>query len=83
MFITITIALSLVVLLVANVAATLFVARSINYTRQQKIAQSCVVWCVPILGAMLVFAVLRSARARAELRSNHIPETNDIGRYLQ
>jgi hypothetical protein len=80
----ITLVIALIVLAAINAAVTLFVARAGGFTLKQKIAQSSIVWCVPILGSILVFAVFRSDRERktAEVRSNHIAETNDIGRYL-
>jgi hypothetical protein len=68
---------SLLVVTVANVAATTFVARADCYTRNQKLAQSCVVWFVPLLGAVLIVAFLFANRERIEHRSHHVPESND------
>ena len=45
---------ALVVLLVANVAATAVVLRSNTATARQKGLQSLVVWLVPLLGAFIV-----------------------------
>ena len=60
-------ALSLVVL--ADIATSVAVARSGLYGRSQVLAQIGIVWVVPILGAILVATFLWSQRRQAPRRS--------------
>jgi len=77
----IAIAVAVLVLVAANAAATIFVASADCYTRKQKLAQSCVVWFIPFLGAVVVATFLRAHRERIEHLSQHVPESNEIGQY--
>jgi TRAP-type C4-dicarboxylate transport system permease small subunit len=79
---TITLTIAVLVLLVVNATVTVLVARANWYTRNQKLAQSGVVWVLPVAGAIIVFAVLRSNREHVEPRSHHVPETSDAGEYV-
>ena len=53
---------ALAVLVAVNVAVCVRVARSAAYTHRQVLAQSVVVWLLPIVGALLVVVVLWSQR---------------------
>ncbi len=53
------VALLLVPLIAANGMATRLVLRDDVISRQQKIAQMLLVWLLPVIGAVLVFAVHR------------------------
>ena len=74
--------LAVLVLLVVNATVTVLIARATLYTRSQKLAQAGVVWVLPIAGAIIVFAVLRSNREHAEPRSQHVPETSTEGEFV-
>lgn len=47
-----------VAVLAAQVLLTVRVWRSSAYDREQKLAQSRLIWLIPILGAVLVFALM-------------------------
>jgi hypothetical protein len=79
MFIAITVVT--LALVAANAAVTFLVAKADWYTPKQKLAQSCVVWCVPAVGAALIALVLFSNRERTALQSNHAPEIRDNAEY--
>src|SRR5580704_1158910 len=55
------VSLALVVLL--NVVATVFIARSDFETRLQKVLQLTFAWLVPLVGSTIVIAVLKGARS--------------------
>jgi len=45
-------------ILYLNVAASIYLYKSIMYTSGQKIAQSLIIWLIPIIGAAIVLNVL-------------------------
>ncbi|RJG05060.1 hypothetical protein D3870_02635 [Noviherbaspirillum cavernae] len=70
-------ALLLVVVLAMSIKATLFVLRDDLSEPVQRIAQLGLVWLLPILGAIIVFAVHR----RTEPPSRKYREETDHGDY--
>jgi ABC-type nickel/cobalt efflux system permease component RcnA len=70
------------ILVIANIAVTLEIARADMYTRSQKLVQSAAVWLLPIVGAVVIYGVLRSNREHSESRSHHVPETSTEGEYV-
>lgn len=63
--------LAVLVLLAMNLLATWRIARDVLSDRRQRRAQWCLVWLVPLVGALLVLAVHASAKstpARAPLK---------------
>ena len=54
------------------------VARSRSFTRQQKLAQAALILLLPLLGAMIVHAVLRTD-AEEPARDDRNFEKQDIG----
>jgi hypothetical protein len=79
---TIALTMAVLVLTVFNAMVTFLVARADCYNRNQKLAQSSVVWVLPIVGAIIIFAVLRSNREHAEPRSHHVPESSTEGEFV-
>jgi hypothetical protein len=45
---------------VANIAVSIALVRCHFYTPLQKLAQAAIVWCVPVLGAVGIWAFLRA-----------------------
>jgi hypothetical protein len=71
------IATILLALLAANVAVTIWLLRVPFLLSGQKLAQLCLVWSVPVLGAAIVTAFLASSRDGIQPRSRHIPNEDD------
>jgi ABC-type nickel/cobalt efflux system permease component RcnA len=63
------IALSGLLLVIANIVVTFGVARSTSFERAQKIFQYALIWLVPIAGAAMSWYVLREEQ-RASRRSS-------------
>lgn len=79
---TLALSVAVLILIIANVAVTMSIARTDVYTPNQKLAQLAIVWLLPILGAALIYAVLRSSREHSNSRSQHVSETNTEGEYV-
>jgi hypothetical protein len=58
----------LILLTVANIAVSIAVARSHVYSHGQVVAQLCIVWLVPIAGALVVGLFLRTQRVPEKSR---------------
>jgi hypothetical protein len=65
------------VLAITNTAVTIWLSKTRVLLRPQKIAQACVVWLVPFLGAIGIAAFLSSYRERPKPGSHHIPIESD------
>jgi len=75
--------IALTVLLLAaaiavGIAATLLVLRDTYSRPQQKVAQLLLVWLVPLIGAIVVFAVHRKLRAPSGKYATSAPPPNDL-----
>jgi predicted anti-sigma-YlaC factor YlaD len=66
-------------LAVLNLGACVAIAMSGNYSRGQVLAQSALVWLLPVLGAILVLLVLRSDSAPRVRAGLFIPPTDVPG----
>ena len=71
--------IALLVLLVANVAASVSILRSNTATSKRKVLQSCFVWFIPLIGAWVVITFHRLDRRnqirqleRAELDGSEV-----------
>jgi hypothetical protein len=72
-------AIGMLVLVVVtlNVAVTVWISKTDFLLPNQKLAQSLVVWLVPVLGAIGIAVFLVSNRERPHQRSHHIPDERD------
>jgi lysylphosphatidylglycerol synthetase-like protein (DUF2156 family) len=68
---------ALFVLVASNAAVTLLIVRTQVLTVKQKLAQSTLVWLVPIVGAALMAAFILSHRERPHSISQHVPNEDD------
>jgi hypothetical protein len=64
--------LALLVVVGFQVWLTLRVFKSVLYERKQKVWQAQLIWLVPILGAGLVFSVLRDDEAAERGARSHL-----------
>lgn len=69
----------LAAILVANLAATVVLVRSRFYSRRQKLAQLAIVWCVPLLGVVGVWAFLRAQYNWGRFDTRAFPEDSQKG----
>jgi hypothetical protein len=70
------------VLAVLNANVCVAVARSAVYSHHQKVAQFALIWLVPVIGALIVWLVLR--QAAAERRPDHYADPiGAAGSYSQ
>ena len=60
--------------LAADVWVTIAVSRSVYYSRRQKKIQVCIVWVVPLVGALLVGVFLYSQRDNPMFDTRAYPE---------
>jgi hypothetical protein len=67
----------LVVLAVLNTAVTLWLSKTMLLLRPQKVAQACVVWLIPFLGAIGIAAFLFSHRGLPKSSPHHVPIESD------
>jgi hypothetical protein len=70
-------AVVLVVLLIANVAVTVAVTKSVFYSGRQKLFQSCIVWLAPFVGALGVGMFLYSQRDNPTFDTRAYPERSE------
>ena len=62
---------------VINIVVTAWVVRTVHLMPKQKLAQSFLVWLVPVFGALVVASILFANRERKESSSPHIPIESD------
>ena len=67
----------LVSLLAADIWVTIAVSRSVYYSRRQKNVQTCIVWLVPLAGALLVGVFLYSQRDNPLFDTRTYPEPSE------
>lgn len=66
---------------VLNAFACVAVARSENYERRQKLLQFVVIWLVPLLGALLSFALVRepkTSRFETDMSNPYTPDDGNL-----
>ena len=69
------------ILALANLMVTTRVCRSGSYTPRQKVLQTLIVWLLPILGFVAVWAFVSQV---SERHANHYPDrTGGEGSYTQ
>lgn len=75
----------LAAILAANLAATVVLLRSHFYSRRQKLAQLAIVWCVPLFGAVGVWAFLRAQYNWGRFDTRAFPEDSQksVGAEVQ
>lgn len=66
--------------LVANIWATVRLARAIEYSTEQKILQACIVWLLPFIGATVVLGMMLVDPTRKPPDPGYT-EPNSHGRY--
>jgi len=69
--------LLLVSVLAADIWVTIAVSRSVYYSRRQKRIQVCIVWLVPLAGALLVGVFLYSQRDNPVFDTRAYPEPSE------
>ena len=72
-----TITALVVALIIANLAVSIALLRSAYYQPAQKLAQICIVWLLPALGALLIGAFLYSQRDRTMFNTRAYPERSE------
>lgn len=60
-----------------NLIVTVQVFRADFLAGKQKIAQSLVIWLIPIIGALAISMFLKPNRETAPANSQHVPDKND------
>ncbi len=66
-----------VALLAINGCVTFWVARSAFLERRQQLAQTVLVWLLPLIGAVAIALFLFSNREHTQQRSHHVRNEND------
>jgi cytochrome bd-type quinol oxidase subunit 2 len=66
-----------IALVVANVVVTTWVVLTAHLKPKQKLAQSILIWLLPVFGALVVASILFANRERKESSSPHIPAESD------
>jgi hypothetical protein len=74
------VAAALIGIVVFQIWLTITVFRSPAYEREQKIRQAQLIWLLPIVGATLVFTVLRESNAEHQTGTNSEHQTSRSGR---
>ena len=74
------VAAALVGVVVFQIWLTITVFRSPAYEREQKIRQAQLIWLLPIIGATLVFTVLRENNAEQQTGTNSEHDASRSGR---
>ena len=54
------IAVTVLIVIILNVYATLRVSRKDDFEKFQKIAQSAIIWLVPIIGALFILSFIKA-----------------------
>jgi hypothetical protein len=67
----------LISVLAADIWVTIAVSRSVYYSRRQKKLQVCIVWLVPLVGALLVGVFLHSQRDNPMFDTRAYPEPSE------
>jgi hypothetical protein len=74
---------------VANIAVSIALVRCHFYTPLQKLAQAAIVWCVPVLGAVGIWAFLRAQYKWEKYDTRAFPEQSrkmvavEVGNAIQ
>lgn len=66
--------IAIALVLIANVVVNVGVFRATSYTHRQKLAQSALIWLVPIFGVIAVGLFLQQLAYVPERRPDHFPD---------
>jgi len=64
---------------IANLAVSVALVRSRFYSRLQKLAQLAIVWCIPLFGAVGIWAFLRAEYNWQKFDTREFPEGSQKG----
>src|SRR5262245_42929948 len=67
---------------VGNIAVSVALVRCHFYSVAQKLAQTAIIWCVPLFGAVGVWAFLRAQYNWEKFDTRHFPKGTEKGRGI-